>query len=81
MGEMRLSLVRISALPGGLGRPSSMQDPELQPSQSPAVHTLWMVHRIIAAYGPVETRAAAPGSFDRPVSQDGTGGFAGGFDG
>ena len=39
MGEMRLSLVRISFLPGSLGRPSSMQDPELQPSQSPAVHT------------------------------------------
>lgn len=36
---MRLSLVRISFLPGVLGGQASMQDPELQPSQSPAVHT------------------------------------------
>ena len=34
---MRLSLVRISVLPGVLGGQASMQDPELQPSQSPAV--------------------------------------------
>ena len=78
---MRLSLVRISVLPGVLGGQASMHDPELQPSQNPAVHTLWMVLRIIAAFGPVETCTAAPGSFDRPVSQDGTGGFAGGFAG
>ena len=35
---MRLSLVRISFLPGVLGGQASMQDPELQPSQSPAIH-------------------------------------------
>ena len=54
-----------------------MHDPELQPSQNPAVHTLWMVLRIIAAFGPVETCTAAPDSFDRPDNQDGTGGFDG----
>ena len=36
---MRLSLVRISFPPGFSGGQASMQDPELQPSQSPAVHT------------------------------------------
>ena len=74
---MRLSLVRISVLPGSLGRPSFNAGPRTSAQPESGNTHPWMVLCIIVAFGPVETCTAAPGSFDRPDSPNGTGGFDG----